>query len=230
MFKPPLCLKEYRQQMVVVAAGEFLRGSDRIASVSPEKSIYLSRFLIGMSLVTVAMYEEYCLETDCRMPPCPDSNPDWEYKTHPIVNIRWEEAKAFADWAKLLLPTEAQWEKAALGPHRQPPQCYRHNDQAGKPFHTVPAGYYSALSSSYGMLDLECDLWEWCEDWYRADWYEKAAPTDPTGPPEGEAHVLRGCCACYGYPSYYNCLERRSNGYVLKGDDWGFRLATPGPA
>jgi formylglycine-generating enzyme len=218
MVEPPRCLKDYKRQMITVSAGYYLASDTHRVDGDTGIGFYVSEFRIGICLVTVAMYEEYCQETGAMMPPFPEFNPGWRDKTHPVVNVQWEEARAYADWAMLSLPTEAQWERAVIGSPENRPQ-FRRIDWSHEGFHTIPAGY-GISPAAYGLLDLECGLWEWCADWYQLERFEGVSRADPEGPPEGKAHVLRGCSGPRG------CRERCSNGYVSKGDDWGFRLVS----
>ena len=62
--------------------------------------------------VTVAQYKAFCAATGRDMPDAPK----WGWiDAHPVVNVTWNDAAAYAKWAGGKLPTEAQWEKAARG-------------------------------------------------------------------------------------------------------------------
>src|SRR5205085_11110359 len=75
----------------------------------------LSGYYIYKTPVTVAQYEAFCLQTGRSMPPPPDFNRDWLQDSQPMVNVNWSDAVAYCQWAKVALPSEAQWEKAARG-------------------------------------------------------------------------------------------------------------------
>ena len=98
--------------MVYVPAGEFVMGDDQMPRSSPRRTVTLDAFWIYKNDVTVAQYRKFCQATGRQMP----QTPTWGWKDdHPVVNVTWDDAKAYCDWAGAALPTEAQWEKAARG-------------------------------------------------------------------------------------------------------------------
>jgi hypothetical protein len=142
---------------------------------------------------------------------------------HPVVCVTWNDAKAFCDWlgskenVAYRLPTEAEWEYACragttfpyfTGNDERSLQGHAHisnlataaanplivvsadwND--GFPF-TAPVGQFKP--NALGLYDMHGNVWEWCADWYRHDYYAKSPRENPNGPPSGvaEGHVIRG--------------------------------------
>ena len=139
-----------------------------------------------------------------RNPFGPDSDLDG-LGDHPVINVSYEDAAAFCDWAGGALPTEAEWEYAARGgldgarfawgdDDIQETEPVANTWQGAFPFQnteidgwtrTSPVGSYPP--NGYGLFDMTGNVWEWTDDWYTADPAALlgepscCAPPDPKG-------------------------------------------------
>ena len=97
--------------MVWIPAGSFTMGDsdpaihDSTTGVrnNPRHTVYLAGYYISRDLVTVGQYREFCRMTGHALP----APPPWGWRDdHPIVNVNWEDARAYCAWAGVRLPTE----------------------------------------------------------------------------------------------------------------------------
>jgi formylglycine-generating enzyme len=215
--------------MVTIPSGKFIMGSnDGGSEAEPAHTVYLDTYEIGKYEVTVAQFRKFCKATGRKMPKAPD----WGWKDdHPMVNVTWEDAKAYCEWAGGRLPTEAQREKAARGGDgRKYPwgSTWDRKKCANTELaltSTARVGSYPSDASPYGCMDMAGNVYEWCADRYSDHYYKASPPQNPKGPASGMLRVLRGgawICNATG------CLCTGRNAGTTRSwrVDWlGFRIA-----
>jgi len=259
--------------MVRIPAGRFHMGTaDAFPYEAPVHEVEVASFLIDTHEVTNADFERFAAATgyhseaeqygwsavfdqktgewrkvdgaDWRHPEGPSSTIAGR-TSHPVVQVSWNDAAAYAKWAGKRLPTEAEWERAARGGLEdktypwgndlKPQGKFRANYWQGAwPVgntsedgfaELAPVGSFPA--NGYGLYDMVGNAWEWVADWYADDAYRSTASRDPRGPDAGTERVIRGgSFLCNdSYCVGYRVAARNKNTPDSATNNTGFRCA-----
>jgi serine/threonine-protein kinase len=188
---PVIISKIDKKEMILIPAGEFVMGTNKtdpenthqkIGSVKPlyldqqpERKIKLDQYYIDKYEVTNREYKLFIDSTQYADFPTlwQDGTYPADIADHPVTNITWSEAMAFALWAGKTLPTEVQWEKAARGPDGNifpwGNEFIKGKANMGKGSikTTMAVGSNPGDTSAYDVFDLAGNVMEWTQDWYQ---------------------------------------------------------------
>jgi len=199
------------KEMVYVPGGTFHMGStEGDDDEQPVHTVTLDSFWIDKTEVTNAEFERFVQATGHRTDAEKEGTgwvysdgswsevdgADWQHPNgpetsisgrmdHPVVQVTWNEARTYCQWAGGRLPTEAEWEYAVRGPegHIYPwgdtfdcelanycdancPLDWKDANYDDGYEWTAPVGNYAAGASWVGVLDMAGNVWEWVNDWY----------------------------------------------------------------
>jgi formylglycine-generating enzyme required for sulfatase activity len=269
-------------KLVIIPAGTFLMGSpdedmDATADEVPRHTVRIARaFYLGVTEVTVGQFRRFLHDAGYQTEAETDGkgglgwneetkqfeqnlrynwqNPGFEQTDeHPVVNVDWNDAVAFAKWLSskegksYRLPTEADWEYAcragtttrfsnsnnaeglaAVGNVKDSTAKEKHPNWAT----TIAArdGYvYTSpvgrfQPNAFGLYDMHGNAQEWCSDGYDAGYYQKSPVDDPPGALEASERVIRGG-GWYQLPQNNRSASRWRKAPGHRPNYLGFRLA-----
>lgn len=230
-------------EMVIIPGGSYFRGSNEGArDEMPRHPITISSFAMDIHPVTNEQFLRF-LQT---MGGEKDSNNndiirlrdsrikrsagrlmiEAGYAKHPVVGVSWYGAVAYAKWIGKRLPTEAEWEVAALGGNSD--AIY----PTGRQIERSQANFFSSdtvavgsfAPNGYGLYDMAGNVYNWCMDWYAYNYYDSSLlePEDPKGPAQGVYRVLRGGC-WKSLKEDLRCSHRHRNNPGAVNGTYGFR-------
>ena len=155
------------------------------------------------------------------------------YENHPVIFVTWHGAKEYCLWAGGRLPTEAEWEYAAGGGNKSENYAYSGSNipekvswkatKYGNKTHQVGTKYPNEL----GIYDMSGNVWEWCEDVFDKNYYQRSPEINPCNKGSGPYRCIRG-----GYSSregkHSKIYKRNKMTSYLKIAILGFRIVKSG--
>ncbi|ASV32741.1 formylglycine-generating enzyme family protein [Maribacter cobaltidurans] len=141
------------------------------------------------NLYDFSQWWNWTIGADWKHPNGPESNIIGK-ENYPVVQISYEDALAYCQWAGRRLPTEAEWELAARAGKKGTTFFWgddisvlqqRANTWEGEfPVTNTKADGFefrapvkSYPPNDYGLYDMAGNVWEWTSDWYNTNYYKE---------------------------------------------------------
>jgi formylglycine-generating enzyme required for sulfatase activity len=230
--------------LVFISGGKFLMGEKGEVDTTPHE-VAVKSFYMDKNLVTQGQYQKAM-----------GANPSrWKGDKNPVEQVRWSDAVRYCNKRSELeglqpcydlktwecnfnangyrLPTEAEWEFSCRAgttttyffgdnPTKLGEYAWFDKNSGG---HPRPVG--QKQPNPWGLYDICGNVWEWCNDFYKVDYYQESPRDNPHGPKAGETKVLRGGAWRFGADtcrSGYRYNENPGYADVCFGYDiYGFR-------
>ena len=178
-------------------------------------------------------------------------------ENHPVVHVSFEDAVAYCNWIGKRLPTEAEWEYAAKGGQKDAIFTWGNDTSVLNSKANTWQGIFPTSNTKedgfersspvksyppngYGLYDMAGNVWEWTQDWYDFEYYNRLSKNDinrnPKGPektnnlnnPYAQEKVIRGgSFLCHNsYCASYRVSARMSTSFDTGLEHLGFRTVT----
>ena len=216
----PTIVNSIAMRLALIPAGTFLMGSPesekrRRTDEGPQHEVEITQpFYLGVYPVTQQQYRKVMGKNPSHFNRKNGGGPK-----HPVEQVSWYEAVEFcrrlsaqvkeaSSRRTYRLPTEAEWEYACRGGASPSTPFFFGNSlssaeanfDGSHPYgraakgpnleRTTPVGKY--LANAFGLFDMDGNVCEWCQDWYRENYYSRSPRQDPQGPEQGSDRVYRG--------------------------------------
>lgn len=220
-----------RPRLVLIPAGALLMGDAQgRPDEQPVHRVYVSAFEMAVLPVTNADYAIFRTATEHEAPRYSEDT-CFNAPDQPVVGVSWFDAVAYCDWlsaatgATWRLPTEAERERAMRGGSEG--RRFPWGDDAGSDdrryTQEAPMPVGTSEPNGYGLLDIACNVHEWCSDWYGPEYYAASPERDPHGPASGVRRSSRGG-AWRHQIKVCRCAARSSLVPTFRYNDYGLRV------
>lgn len=215
----------------VIPAGAFRMGDPAgLPNEQPVHEVHVSAFEMAVLPVTNQQYAAFLAAVDYEEPKF-WREARFDAPTQPVVGVSWFDAVAYCRWLgdetgrRWRLPTEAEREKAARGDVEglRYPWGDAAGAEGGHVAQEAPHDVGRCEPNGYGLFDMACNVHEWCDDWYAADYYQRSPSAEPKGPPSGTRRASRGGAWRHQIKVSRNA-GRSSLDPTFRYNDYGFRL------
>jgi formylglycine-generating enzyme required for sulfatase activity len=223
-------------RLIALGGGAFSRGDlqgDGDGDEQPPVKVQLAPFAIGIYEVTFDEYDQFCEDTGY---PKPDDQA-WGRGSRPVVNVSWEDAKAYLEWLsrrteqRYRLPTDAEWEYAARAGTSSrywwgnEPAPYRANCAECSSLwdgeKSAPVGRF--LPNPFGLHDTAGNVFEWVEDCWVDNFSELSLDGKVPDQTACGKRVIRG--GAWSFPVKEVRSANRWRDFPSRSsDDTGFRV------
>ncbi len=235
-------------KMIKVEGGIYQMGGYGFGNEQPIHDVFVDTFYICETQVPQGLWRAVMKK---------ESPSDFQKgDDYPVESVSWFQCMEFIRrlneelGLQFRLPTEAEWEYAARGGKNthgyefsgsekvEEVAWYGYFDRADKrrtitTMTTMPVKHKKMKPNELGLYDMSGNVWEWCQDWYAADYYQQCVNNpdlcnNPQGPASGASRVLRG-----GSWYYFadNCRVSYRGNFAPddRSRDNGFRLLLSSP-
>jgi formylglycine-generating enzyme len=250
--------------LILISAKSRLHDTNEVFIEGGFSSAYaqeIPSFIMDKRLVTVAEFDEFVIKTgyvtdakrygsagvfdieagafilvdgaDYKYP-FGNSSPEAE-PTHPVTQVSWNDAVAYAKWKDKRLPTKAEWEFAASSGDDESNSLYSWGDdlvengkfmantwQGSFPFentkddgylYTSPVGVFG--ENTLGLTDMGGNVWQWCTDEIEPPPHEKIIDPSARKLLKGGSYLCDPL-VCHGYKIFgeSNSTPETSMGHI----------------
>jgi formylglycine-generating enzyme required for sulfatase activity len=233
-------IEEIVGDMVEIPAGSFLMGSNEGEDDErPIHNVLIDRFYLSKYVVTQKDWYHVM------------GTKPWERlkfvkegDRYPAVNVSWYDVRTYIDELnkvgkkKFRLPTEAEWEYACRAGASSAfahgvlkfnlPKLAWYYENAFKKGEMYAHEVGALKPNKWGLFDIQGNVYEWCSDWYRRNYYNKSPISNPPGAFYGKYKSVRG--GDWARTDYFlRIASRRHYSPHHKDSNIGFRPAMNAP-